>query len=133
MQTLETFLARSTLGLRCQEVTPNGDEVVVSEPRATNYYLCELHGSNGDRPLRTTIGTDDGPPEITEVLDAVAAEAAVAESAGGFEAWADQMGYDRDSRQAEREYRAVLRDARLLRRLLGENAYWRLLWETERL
>jgi hypothetical protein len=134
MQTLEKFLAGSDVSMRCREVTPNGgDNSAVPDPWAAKHYACELHGSNGDRPVRTVVGSDNGPPEMVEVLDTLAAEAAVTEEARGFEAWAAQMGYDPDSRHAERTYRADLRRAKLLRQLLGEQSYQRLLWEIDRL
>ncbi len=134
MQTLEKFLASSEVSLRCREVTLGGHEkLVVFEPWARKQYLCELRGTNGDQPIKAVLGSDNGPPDIVEVLDAVAAEAAVTEEAGGFEQWAVQMGYDPDSRRAERIYRAARRHARLLRGLLGEDDYRGLLWETERL
>lgn len=134
MQTVEQFLVGSDVSIRCKEVSANGDgALAVSEPWAAKHYSCELHGSNGDRPIRALIGSDTGPPGIAEVLDAVAAEAAVAEEADGFEAWAAQLGYDPDSRRDERIYRTALRHARLLRNMLGEEGYERLLWDTERL
>lgn len=134
MQTLEQFLAGSHVSMRCREMTLDTDNgLACPEPWAPHHYLCELHGSNGDLPVRTVIGSDNGPPEIVEVLDALAAEAAVAEETGGYEAWAAQMGYDPDSREARRAYRAELRRGRLLRALLGDDAYRRLLWETDRL
>jgi hypothetical protein len=134
MQTLEQFLSGSAVSMRCREVPLNGDGgLAVGEPWAAKHYSCELYGTNGDRPVRALVGSDIGPPGIDEVLDAVAAEAAVAEEAGGFEAWAAQLGYDPDSRYDERIYRTALRHARLLRRMLGDEGYRRLLWETERL
>lgn len=132
--TLEQFLAGSEISLRCREVPVNGHELAaISQPWAAKHYSCELHGSNGDRPVRVVIGSDHGPPDIDEVLDALAAEAAVAEEADGFEAWAAHLGYDPDSPRSEALYHAELRQARLLRGLLGDDAYRRLLWETERL
>jgi hypothetical protein len=134
MQTPEGFLADSQVSMRCQEVTANGDhEPRVIDPSAAKQYACELYGSNGTRPVRTVIGSDDGPPELIEVLDTLAAEAAAAEEAGGFEAWAARMGYDPQSRRGERAYRAEVRRGKLLRQLLGDDRYAQLLWETERL
>ncbi len=134
MQTLKKFLEGSDVSMRCRELPPNGyAEPEVAEPWAAKHYLCELRGSNGARPIRTVIGSDDRPPDIVEVLDTLAAEAAVAEEAGSFDAWAYRLGYDPDSRTGERAYRSERRRGRLLLRLLGEDAYRRLLWETERL
>ncbi len=134
MQTLERFLAGTEFGMRCQEVNATGDHrLLITEPFATRQYRCELYGANGDRPIRTIVGSDDGPPPMPEVLDAVAAEAAVIETARCFEEWAEQMGFDQDSRYGERVYRAWRRDAGRLRKLLGEERYQQLLWDTERL
>lgn len=134
MQTLEKFLAASDVSMRCREMTVHNERAfVVTEPWAAKHYACELHGSNSHRPIRAVIGSDNGPPELVDVLDALAAEAAIAEEADGFEGWAAQMGFDPDSRRAERAYRAEVRQARLLRELLGEPRYRQLLWETERL
>lgn len=67
------------------------------------------------------------------MLDAVAAEAAVVDETRGYEPWAHRMGFDPDSREGERTYRAARRQARMLRQLLGDEGYAQLLWETERL
>jgi hypothetical protein len=120
--------------MRCHEINANnGPRFAFPEPWAARHYRCELYGSNGDPPLATTVGSDNGPPEMPDVLDAVAADAAVVEEAGRFEAWAAQMGFDPDSRSGERVYRRTRRQAGLLRRLLGEESYEALLWQTERL
>jgi hypothetical protein len=100
---------------------------------APHQYRCELHGSNGDRPVTTIVGSDDGPPEMSDVLDEVAAAAAVVETARCFEEWAIQMGFDPDSRHAERVYRSWRKRTSNLRKLLGDEHYEQLLWGTERL
>jgi hypothetical protein len=134
MHTLEKFLVGSEIRMRCREVALTGDEgSLITEPWAGRHYRCELYGTNGDRPVRTIMASDNGPPEVADVVDAVAAEAAVLEETGSFEEWALQMGFDSDSRHGERVYRTVRRQARLLRALLGDEAYRTLLWETERL
>jgi hypothetical protein len=134
MQTLEEFLEDRPVAIRCREVRLGGKHnYTITEPWAAHQYVCELHGSNGDPPVRTLMGSDNGPPEATEVLDAIAAEAAVVEEARRYEEWALHMGFDPDSRHGERVYRASRRQAKLLRQLLGDDGYEQLLWETERL
>ncbi len=133
-QTLEEFLTGSDVAMRCRKVDPNGSQLLlITAPWAPQQYRCELHGSNGDRPVTTIVGSDDGPPEMSDVLDEVAAEAAVVEAARCFEEWAAQMGFDPDSRGAERVYRAWRRRTSNLRKLLGDERYQQLLWGTERL
>jgi hypothetical protein len=134
MQTLEKFLNGSDVALRCREVTLNGNHAsVITEPWAAQQYQCELHGANGDRPVKAIIGSDNGTPELPDVLDGLAAEAAVVDQARRYEQWAVQMGFDPDSRHGERVYRAARRQAKLLRELLGDHVYEQLLWQTERL
>jgi hypothetical protein len=134
MHPLERFLVGSELEMRYREVTLGSDHsFLVAEPSAAKQYLCELYGSNGDRPVTTVMPSDNGPPEVAEVVDAVAAEAAVIEETSCYEAWAERMGFDLDSRRGARVYRTERRQAWLLRALLGREAYRKLLWETERL
>jgi hypothetical protein len=134
MHTLEKFLAGSELRMRCQQVVPNGDDgLLIADVNGDHYYRCELFATADARPVRTIVATDNGPPEVADAVDAVAAEAAVIEEAGSYEAWALQMGFDPDSRRGERIYRSERRQARHLRALLGEDGYRELLWETERL
>lgn len=134
VQTLEKFLTGSDLAMRCRKVDPNGSHrLLITAPWAPHQYRCELYGSNGDRPVTTIVGSDDGPPEMPDVLDEVAAEAAVVETARCFEEWAIQMGFDPDSRYAERVYRSWRKRTSNLRKLLGDEHYERLLWGTERL
>ncbi|HWF52931.1 MAG TPA: hypothetical protein VG294_19960 [Solirubrobacteraceae bacterium] len=132
MHTLEKFLAGSALRMRCQQVAPNADDGLLADV-GDHYYRCELYRTGAAHPVRTVVATDNGPPEVGDAVDAVAAEAAVIEEAGSYEAWALQMGFDPDSRRGERIYRRERRQASHLRALLGEAGYRDLLWETERL
>jgi hypothetical protein len=134
MQTIEKFLVATAICLRCREVTGQGDQgFLIAERRAAKQYLCELHGSRGDPPVRKMMGSDNGPPNMADVVDTVAAEAAVVEETRCYEAWAERMGFDPDSRRGEQIYRTERRQARVLRALLGGEGYRKLLWETERL
>jgi hypothetical protein len=134
MQTLEEFLESNDVAMRCREVAIDGDRTsLIPEPWAPHRYSCELHRSSGVRPVTATIGSDNGAPEMREVLDTVAAEAAVVDEAQSYEQWSVQMGFDPDSRRGELIYRTARRQARHLRQLLGEEQYARLLWQTERL
>ncbi len=60
------------------------------------------------------------PPTADDVLRSMFIDAS-AEDDGSFEAWADDLGYDLDSRSAERTYRACLASAAALRSLFGED------------
>lgn len=72
-------------------------------------------------------------PTAADVLDCLASDAASIEAVHDFEGWADEMGFDKDSRAAERTYHAILDQRRALMALLGRAAYWELLNDIERL
>jgi hypothetical protein len=74
-----------------------------------------------------------GTPKLADVLDCLASDAAGFENAQSFEDWAAEYGYDTDSRKAEKVYRTVERQAKQLRRVLGDEGYNALLWDIERL
>jgi hypothetical protein len=133
MQTLERFIGGYEIRMGCREVTLSGDGFLIADPRAAKQYLCELHDPNGDRRVTTIVASDNWPPEVDDVLDTLAAAAAVVEESGCYEDWAEQMGFDPDSHHGRRAYRIECRQAWLLRGLLGSVAYRKLLWETERL
>lgn len=73
-----------------------------------------------------------GEPTVEGVLDCLASDAAGFENAQSFEDWANEYGYDTDSRKAEKTYNIIGRQAKRLKNFLG-NKYETLLWDTERL
>ena len=99
---------------------------LIDDPWASAHYRCTLTGPN-DRTVTVTVGCDDGPPEVADVLSVLGIEAATVEASESFEDWAQTLGYDPDSRSAERIFRAARRRARGLRELIGTDAYARLL------
>lgn len=59
-------------------------------------------------------------PDIMDVLYCLVMDAGVLNCAS-FEEWADELGYDTDSRQAEKLYRQCLENALALRAMLGND------------
>ena len=58
-------------------------------------------------------------PTIADVLECIYSDATSADES--FEEWADNMGYDEDSRSAYATWEAVQAQAAQLRRLLGDD------------
>ncbi|HEX5016584.1 MAG TPA: hypothetical protein VFX15_03240 [Actinomycetes bacterium] len=73
------------------------------------------------------------PPTAADVLDSLASDASAWENARNFEDFANDLGYDTDSRKAEKIYNACGEVAKSLRHFLGNAAYQALLYEVERL
>lgn len=70
-------------------------------------------------------------PKAADVLDCLASDSASVDQQE-FEGWANDLGYDSDSRQAEKIYKACEHGAARLKRFLGEDLYQTLLYGTER-
>lgn len=77
-------------------------------------------------------GHNGAEPTAEQVLDCLASDASSVDGQT-FEGWARDLGYDEDSRSAERIYSACERGAARLRRFLGDALYEQLLYGTERL
>lgn len=58
-------------------------------------------------------------PDLAEVLECLAMDAAGIENAGGFEEWCSEYGYETDSRRALKTFNATSRQADSLKRVLG--------------
>lgn len=72
------------------------------------------------------------PPTCSDVLDCLASDASMVDNARHFEDFASDLGYDTDSRKAERIYHACMEQANKLRRFLGNVDYDFLLYKVER-
>lgn len=76
-----------------------------------------IPGSN-PQPIRAAKATVI-QPELADVLSSLVMDAGVLDS-GGFECWAEDFGYDTDSRQAEATYKACLEIALKMRTAIGD-------------
>lgn len=72
-----------------------------------------------------------GEPTAADVLDCLASDAASVENSREFEEWASDLGYDPDSRKAEKIYKTIIKQAERLKKFLGNDLYKTLLWDTE--
>jgi len=101
--------------------------------RGSSHWKCVL--KQGGRQL--TVPFSQGPahcsePTAADVLDCLASDSANIFDYS-FEEWASELGYDPDSRKAERVFMACEKQAKGLMRLLGRDCFNGLVYETERL
>lgn len=99
-----------------------------------NHFVVVLQW-NGDLmrvPFSQGLGLS-GVPTAEDVLDCLASDAASVENAKSFEDWANDFGYDTDSRQAEKTYNICKTQACELETFLGKELYAQLLWSVKRL
>lgn len=72
-------------------------------------------------------------PTVSDVLDCLANDASTVMYSQNFMEWADNLGYDTDSRKAEAIYNRILETTKDLQRFLGTDKFNDLLNNTERL
>jgi hypothetical protein len=131
--TLAQFIEDNAITMDCERTSENpfyeGDSYTM------NHYRCTLKIGTQRMTVFFSMGLGlAGEPDLASVLDCLASDASEWEnSKGDFEEWANEYGYDPDSRRAERIYRNVEMQSRKLESFLGEELYKQLIWETERM
>lgn len=130
---LADFIKEQKITLRFDYADSNPN---MPDSQNMDHYRVTLR--NADRKRMTLVyskgyGHNNKPPEVDEVLDCVASDAAGFENSNGFEDWCSEYGYDTDSRSAERTYKAIEKQAAKLQAFLGTEAFNELLWNVERM
>jgi len=131
---LRRFIDRENLRMSCEWADRNPHMADDDWSRSASHYRCTIRQGRKSMVTYFSMGpAHTTEPELRDVLDCLASDAAGYENARSFGEWAEEYGYDPDSRKAERTYRTIARQATRLRAFLGDSAYDTLLWHTERL
>jgi len=131
---ISQFIKKHRLRIECELTDRNPNMADDEWARTATHWECVIKRGRD----RMTVHFSQGPavvhePEIDEVLDSLASDAAGYLNARDFDDWASEYGYDTDSRRAERIFNAVGEQVTDLRRLLGQQALQELAFKTERL
>lgn len=135
--TLESFICRFSLSMtsRRTDSNPNVDnERWEADHWRVNIRLPEKAGKDSKRfsiVFSMGKGHKGRHPALRDVLDCLRSDALSIESTRNFKDWATELGFDPDSRKAERSYRATKGQTELLKEFLGEEAYQVLLYDME--
>lgn len=127
MMTLQQRINRD--GITARAEWADGNPNMSDMPAGSSHWRVTLRRKG----KQLTVPFSQGPahshePAAIDVLSCLISDASGAEQR--FEDWADDLGFDTDSRKAERIYNAVQKQTAKLRRFLGADfdAY---LYETE--
>jgi hypothetical protein len=133
MKKLSTFIKKSGVTAAIEEVGTNPNMDAGEEwMRTARHYKVLLKKDGRRMTLYFSQGSGiKGEPELSGILDCIASDSASVENST-FEEFCADLGYDTDSRRAERTYKVCQRQAEKLERLLGRDLYEDLLWNTER-
>lgn len=113
---------------------PNIDDM----PRGSTHYRCKLQRRVDGKRRQLTTYFSMGPalcedPDAASVLYCLASDSSCVENCNDFEDFASDLGYDPDSRKAEKIYKACVRQSKKLKQFLGDSAFEDLLYNVERL
>ncbi len=122
---MQEFIKNHELSLRVTKHSARADGLMSDMQPGTSHYLCEvsLPTTHGAPPqLEQSFWYSMGPahkdpPTLEDLLCNLQRDIQGTEQ--DFESWASDLGYDTDSRAAEKIYRACKRCAEKLRRLFG--------------
>jgi hypothetical protein len=120
---LSELIARDQIALTCEYLGQSeDDERVNGRPIYRDDWKTTLHLQRRRMTVQfhMGLGHKGKEPEVTDVLGCMVMDAQSIEDTDSFEDWADELGYDPDSRKAERIYKATQTEANKLRRLLGD-------------
>lgn len=130
-QTLAQFIRKNNIRASVEWADANPNMPDWSD---ANHFKVTLRAGRHQMTVPFSMGyAHSDEPTAVDVLDCLASDAASIENARSFEDWADELGYDPDSRKAYSTYTTVQKQADQLKRLLGDEAYRALLWDVERL
>ena len=101
--------------------------------RNANHWRVVLKMGRRQLTVPFSTGSALSEPDAADVLDCLASDAGSIEYVSGFEEWANELGFDPDSRKAERTFEVSRRQSLALKRFLGDELYETLLNDTERL
>ena len=104
----------------------------MADSQNMNHFKVTLKAAGRQMTLYFSQGYGiSGEPTAADVLDCLASDAASVENSREFEEWASDLGYDPDSRKAEKIYKTIIKQAERLKKFLGNDLYKTLLWDTE--
>ena len=132
MKSIQEFIKVNNIKVTCNQITERKDDI--AWPEGSTHWNCKISHKENTMFVTFSQGSAiSGEPEAAEVLNAVACDAASYNDAKTFEDFADELGYDPDSRKAEKIYNACGKSADNLKTLLGPELYEALLYDTEHL
>lgn len=128
LQTLEQFIARHGIEFTAEPRATRDDGLMRDSKK---HWLCRLRNGEALMVLWFSGRAAVHSVSCADVLNYLAMDTSGIE--GSFEEWARDLGYDEDSRAAERIYNACVDQSAELHRLLGQELFDELLYKTERL
>lgn len=129
MATMKQFVNKNKIKAEaeCADSNPH-----MADSKNMNHFKVILRHNRRQMTIPFSQGYGiSGEPTAADVLNCLASDSASVENARSFEDWASDLGYDPDSRKAEKIFKACETQAEKLKKFLGDDLYQELLWNTE--
>jgi len=131
MATMKQFVNKNRIKARAEWADSDPH---MADLQNMNHFKVTLRAAGRQMTLYFSQGYGiSGEPTAADVLNCLASDSSSIENnlLTGFEGWASDLGYDPDSRKAEKVFKTCEKQAERLKKFLGEELYKNLLWKTE--
>ena len=129
MGTMKQFVNRNKIKATSEWADANPN---MADAQNMNHFKVTLRREGKQMTLYFSQGYGiSGEPDAASVLNCLASDSSSVENSREFEEWASDLGYDPDSRKAEKIYNTCIKQAERLKKFLGNDLYKILLWDTE--
>ena len=133
-ETIEQFAARLGVQFIAERIEARPDGIGDWGEGATHWRITLARNGQKMEFFYSMGSACTEPPTLPDVLDCLAMDASDFAGCGiSFEDWAGNLGYDTDSRKAERIFLATMANATALEKLLGADELEHLCFNIERL
>lgn len=116
---------RITASVAARDANPNMSRDNWSN--GANHWLVTLRHNGHRMSVPFSTGAALNEPTAADVLECLASDANSVEYVTSFEEWADELGFDPDSREAFRAFETTRKQSRRLKQFLGDDLYDELL------
>jgi hypothetical protein len=129
MATMKVFVNKNKIKAVAEWADANPN---MPDSENMNHFRVTLRHAGRQMTLPFSQGYGiSGEPTAADVINCLASDSASIESARSFEEWAPELGYDPDSRKAEKIFKICKIQAAKLKKFLGDELYEELIWDTE--
>ena len=120
--TLDEFITQH--GIELKEIRRVEENPYMDSDHPMYHYLMTL--SMGDREFCAYLSMGTGwtrEPSVSNLLECLILDASGVDRSQSFEDWADEYGYDPDSRKAKRLYKTIEVESLRLKEFFGDDLF----------
>lgn len=134
MITLKEFVANHKITMTSRSIARNPNTNNAEWKNAHHYEITlKINKLNAFVTYFSMGSAHTKAPTAQDVLNCLSSDSSSIDNSVNFEDWANELGYDPDSRKAEKTFNICVEQARELKQWLGVDTYNELLYSVEAL